>query len=307
LTKSRALQKEVWDLIDPDTPTATAIIEAEPTLPMPSDVAPDKTFAQLTAAEREELTILRDDYRRCLKKHDRRRQGLLDMRVAIQESISKEALEETVRSDSVKAMLVLLQKRYAPTVEAREKEVQDAYLLLREKKPISMAIEPWLDSWKKTVRRAQRLELPDVYGVRAQKDFLRILEDLSYEAWAVIQRDRLETALIPMTFDDLVESFRRYFQDRTKTGKRQAGGFATGALTERDCLCGQKHTFKECRYFNQPEGWTPESKIEASIVEKLARFEPIRDVVRRKTDQGVLAPTEAIKAALGDDFPRLVA
>jgi hypothetical protein len=88
LIKTYAIQKDVWDLINPDSVGPVPEPEPEPTLPMPADVNPEKTtFSRLTADEKEELTILRENYKRILKKWDRKRQGLVDARAAIQESI----------------------------------------------------------------------------------------------------------------------------------------------------------------------------------------------------------------------------
>ena len=69
LAKTAAIKKDVWDLINPDLIGPILGPEPKPTLLIPVDVNPEKTiFSRLTTDEKEELTVLRENYKRELKK-----------------------------------------------------------------------------------------------------------------------------------------------------------------------------------------------------------------------------------------------
>jgi len=311
LAKTAAIRKGVWDLINPDSVGPVPGPEPEPTLPMPADVNPEKTtFSRLTADEKEELTVLRENYQRALKKWDRKQQGLVDLRAAIQESVAIGApFDCTIGLDSAKDMLITLKKRFSPTDESRDKEIQDEYFQLRTIPMFKAdtALDVYLDNWDRVYERARKRDLPDISGKRAHLDFLRSVEQ-SNEAWVAIQREKMDET-VPPNFHDLVSRFRAYLRDRKGISR---GTFTVSTLQgeeapngprkkREDCLCGQTHRFTECPYFNvkiQTGGWKPDQGITDLIIEKLQAHDSLLNAVKRMTEKRVLQPIMAIQKAI---------
>jgi hypothetical protein len=317
LVKTYAIRKGVWDLINPDSVGPVPGPEPEPTLPMPADVNPEKTtYSRLTADEKEELTVLRENYQRALKKWDRKQQGLVDLRAAIQESVAMGApFDCTIGLDTAKDMLITLKRRFSPTDESREKEIQDEYFQLRTTPmhKADTALDVYLDNWDRVYERARKRDLPDVSGKRAHLDFLRVVE-FSNEAWVAIQREKIDET-VPPDFHEFVSRFRAYLRDRTGFSR---GTFSVSTLQgeeaperprkrREDCLCGETHRFVECRYFNvkmQTGGWKPDEGKTNQIIEKLQAHQTLFDVVKRLAEKGNLQPIQAIQKVIGT--PRIV-
>ena len=310
LAKTAAIKKGVWDLIDPDTIGPVPGPEPEPTLPMPADVNPEKTtFSRLTADEKEELTILRENYHRALKKWDRKQQGLVDLRAAIQESVAMGApFDCTIGLDSARDMLIALKKRFSPTDESRNKEIQDEYFRLKTSTlfKANTALDVYLDNWDRVYERARKRDLPEISGKRAHLDFLRSIEQ-SNEAWVEIQREKMNET-VPPDFHDLISKFRAYLRDRTGYCR---GSFASTLQGEpapdgprkrrEDCLCRQTHQFTECPYFNvkmQTGGWKPNQATTDQILEKLQAHATLFDVVKRMVEKKSLQPIQAIQKVI---------
>jgi len=312
LAKTAAIQKGVWDLIDPDAIGPVPGPEPEPTLPMPADVNPEKTtLSRLTADEKEELTVLREHYQRALKKWDRKQQGFVDLRATIQQSVAMGApFDCTIGLDSARDMLIALKKRFSPTDESRDKEIQDEYFQLRTTSMFkaNTALDVYLDNWDRVYERARKRDLPDISGKRTHLDFLRSVEQ-SNEAWVEIQREKMDET-VPPDFHELVSRFRAYLRDRKGYSR---GTFSVSTLQGEeapdgprkkrdDCLCGETHRFTECPYFNmklQTGGWKPDKTITDMIIEKLQVHQTLFDVVKRMIEKGSLQPIQAIQKVIG--------
>jgi hypothetical protein len=312
LAKTAAIQKGVWDLINPDSVGPVQGPQPEPTLPMPADVNPEKTtFSRLTADEKEELTVLRENYQRALKKWDRKQQGLVDLRAAIQESVAMGApFDCTIGLDTAKDMLIALKRRFSPTDESRDKEIQDEYFQLRTTPMIKAdtALDVYLDNWDRVYERARKRDLPDISGKRAHLDFLRSVEQ-SNEAWVAIQREKMDET-VPPDFHELVSRFRAHLRDRKGFSR---GTFSASTLQgeeapkeprkkREDCLCGKIHRFPECPYFNvkmQTGGWKPDKATTDQIIEKLQAHQILFDVVKSMVKKGSLQPIQAIQKVIG--------
>lgn len=318
LVKTTAIKKGVWDLINPDMMGPVPGPEPEPTLPMPADVNPEKTtFSRLTADEKEELTVLRENYQRALKKWDRKQQGLVDLRAVIQESVAMGApFDCTVGLDLAKDMLIALKKRFSPTDESREKEIQDEYFRLKTvpMDKANTALDVYLDNWDRVYEKARKRDLPDISGKRAHLDFLRSIE-YSNESWVAIQREKMDET-VPPDFHDLVSRFRAYLRDRKGYSR---GTFAASTLLgeeappieprkkREDCLCGQIHRFQECPYFNtklHTNEWKPDKAKTNQIIEKLQAHESLLNTVKRLVEKGSLQPIPAIQNLINS--PRII-
>ena len=199
------------------------------------------------------------------------------MRTLIQKSVSRANLRHTFDCTSTRDILVALRKRFCPTEEYREQEVEDAYKKVQaEVIGKSVDVEAWLSRWEDVHVRAVKVKLPDVQGKRDRRDFLSAVNHVSPEFSSYWQNRMLNDTLehgIP-DFTDLVSKFREY-RARTPRGQKagQHGVFGAQATTfqgrDKDgkrslCLCGVDHRFSKCAYLvpqRRTQGWKPDAAI----------------------------------------------
>ena len=75
VVKVHALAGEVWDYVDPSKDQVPIL--REPTLPRPEDVNPDiSTYRRLTAEEKDDYKMLRQDYKLELDRYNRKKSAL---------------------------------------------------------------------------------------------------------------------------------------------------------------------------------------------------------------------------------------
>jgi hypothetical protein len=80
--KTQALAGKVWKYLDPTEDVVSTL--QEPTAPTPVQVNPQKTtISELTAEEREEYKILRQDHKRQLNQYDKKKSALSSLRTSI--------------------------------------------------------------------------------------------------------------------------------------------------------------------------------------------------------------------------------
>ena len=126
IVKTKAIAGKIWEYVNPATEKAYLPVLEEPVFPKPSDVNNAKTtFAALTADEKEELQALRHEYKRQTKKFEQRDAAVGNLRIHIQESISRTYLTYTFNCDTPHDMLTALRQRVAPTDQARKLELQN--------------------------------------------------------------------------------------------------------------------------------------------------------------------------------------
>jgi len=294
VAKTKALQLDVWDRVNPDSDAIPDLVE--PLLPLPKDVNPEKLrYSTLTADEKEELLVLREQHKRDLRSYDRQKRGLIDMRVYIQGSVGTDAPWDTiVGKDTAKGMLVALRGRFSPTTEERERVAREDYIEMQQKGyPRSQGIEQWLDRWRKVWTMANRHSLPEVQGLHSHEDFIRAVSD-SYEAWATLQDDKIHSPDYKEDFLDLVERFRRFLLGLGKSGKPKPwGGFVATLRSPEDCVCGGTHRFVGCPYLAKDArepGWVPDAAVKEAIQKKLDKYDTLRGKVQRMVNEGNLQP-----------------
>ena len=69
-------------------------------------------------------------------------------------------------------MLIELQKRLRPTDQPRELDLSTKYQKLK-KAPKAHDLDNWLRNWEKVYHECNKINLPEVQGTRAVRDFLR--------------------------------------------------------------------------------------------------------------------------------------
>jgi hypothetical protein len=130
VVKTQALARKVWEYIDPSQDQVPTLKEPNP--PTPKDVNQEiSAYGQLSADEKEEYRILRQDYRRQLDLYDKRESALSSLRAYIQSSVSRTCLFYTFGTVNACEMLIELQKRLQPTDQLRELNLSNRYQGLR--------------------------------------------------------------------------------------------------------------------------------------------------------------------------------
>jgi hypothetical protein len=280
--KTQALVGKVWDYVDPSKDQVPAL--EEPLPPQPRDInAQAATFGQLTQEEREEYRMLRQDYKWQRDLYDKRDNALSSLRTFIQSSVNRSCLHYTFGASNARKMLIELQKRLQPTDQLRELQLTDEYQKLKMA-PESHDLDNWLRNWEKTYHRCTKINLPEVQGTRAVRDFLRAVSSIVPEFSTYWVNDMAKAG--GQDGPDLyrmVELFRDHRRHLAiEKGHMSQLAFATTFQgqdqdqqpqeRDRDCLCGEPHRFKDCPYLikeKRPPDWTPDQDIQERIKEKL--------------------------------------
>ncbi|EFY92543.1 hypothetical protein MAC_01509 [Metarhizium acridum CQMa 102] len=119
IIRKYAVNLGIWDLIDPQQPTRTAI--NLPEKPKPSDVKPEAvTITDLNDAQFKRLESLQNDYRVDLQTYQRQQKALLIVQQHIIKTVGS-YYDMIATEDSVLRQLQLLQGRLKPTVWEFEK------------------------------------------------------------------------------------------------------------------------------------------------------------------------------------------
>jgi hypothetical protein len=112
--KVHALAGEVWEYVDPSKDQVPIL--KEPALPRPEDVNPDiSSYGQLSAEEKDDYKMLRQDYKLELDSYTRKKSALSSLCNHIQSSVSRSCLFYTYGTTTAREMLIELKKRLQPT------------------------------------------------------------------------------------------------------------------------------------------------------------------------------------------------
>lgn len=276
--KTLALAGKVWDYIDPSKDEVPALEEPQP--PQPKDVnAQASTFGQLSHEEREEYRVLRQDYKWQRDLYDRRDNALASLRTSIQSSVSRTYLHYTFGTSNAREMITELQKRLQPTDQLRELNLTDAYQKLKMA-PESHDLDNWLRDWEKVYHQCTKINLPDVQGTRAVRDFLRAVSSIipEFSTYWVNDIAKAGGQDAPDLYR-MVELFRDHRRHlAVEKGHVSQSAFTTtfqdqeGDHKKRDCLCGEPHRFKDCPYLireKRPPDWIPDQEIQERIKGKM--------------------------------------
>src|SRR5208282_3652365 len=116
-------------------------------------------------------------------------------------------------------MLIALNKRLAPTDQARKIQLANQYAKLKKYNK-SEPIEQWLQNWEKTYADAVALNLPDVADDRSLFDFTQAIRPIdaafaSTQDFYITQKTKSGES---MDLYDLIEDFRNHYR-RTEAYK----------------------------------------------------------------------------------------
>jgi len=289
----------VWKNVDPSKDVFEDLVE--PTLLTPNDISPSTTantitkFSQLSADEKEEYRFQQDVYKRKLQIYDRQVAGIQSLRTRIQETVTRDNLTYTFDCATPWHMLRNLRKRFAPTEESKERELQRRYSSLKEKVKDLPEVEIWLAQWEKVYTDGVKANLPEVQGTRTLRDFLAVVATFSSGFSDYWQNRLIDADATKPDFYELVQKYREWRADNTlrdsrnrfqnhtyPVGPRLNGKNEDGKSV---CLCGEDHKYAECLYLIEqlrPHGWL-ETSADPVIVRKiediLSRSEKVKNIV----------------------------
>ncbi|KAJ6130931.1 hypothetical protein N7523_001391 [Penicillium sp. IBT 18751x] len=278
--KSYAIAKGVWDYIDPNNPTKREI-PSYPTRPRVTDINPNTlTDENLTAPERERWRDRRRDYELDLREYDRISGAISQIFLIIQSSISYSSKLIIQHLPSVYEALQTLQKRYAPTTEARKRSVIKKYHQMR-RIPHSMTTDAWISQCENTYVEAVQLDIGEVQSkTRPLLDFLdglALSSPFFAEYWhneinrleSIGQIDSIDFFTLTKKYRDSIRlippkrpsNVHATFRGQTDTG--------LGKKAKKQCPCqggayDGYHTFSDCPYINpsiRSEGWKPDQTV----------------------------------------------
>jgi len=111
VVRTKALGNDIWEFVNPATAKAELPTLAEPSIPTAADINPAKALDKLSEDEKEQLRLLRYDYKRRITSYDRQKAAIGSLRSFIQETVSRTYLIYTFRCESPYDMLVALKQR----------------------------------------------------------------------------------------------------------------------------------------------------------------------------------------------------
>jgi hypothetical protein len=180
--------------------------------------------ADLSAAERHDLAILREDHKELLRTYRERTDALKTLDLFVLTSVDRTNLLYLRSKTTVFQKLLALKKRLAPTDRIRELEIVRRYKdLLRA--PKHQQLDHWLLDWEKVYAEAVRLDISDVQGHRCLYDFLNALRtvDVAFVAGReAILNYEVQQGKTPSFILDLLEEFRNHLRT-VKALSNQAG------------------------------------------------------------------------------------
>ncbi|KAJ6437664.1 Cut9 interacting protein Scn1 [Purpureocillium lavendulum] len=292
IVRKFAKTQDVWEHIDPGLANKAELTPpAEPTASEAKAGA--ASMNELIGDDLRKYEILQARYRSQLQVYKDKKKAL----VTLQEHIVKTVgsyYNIIAKEDDVAKELMILKNRIKPTDWARETEITDQYYATL-KAVNRTKIEEWISQWQVILNEAKNLDLPDVKGLRPTRHFLKAvgLIDPTFSKYWI---NRMEGEAMISSNDDwqksfpdgikISEIFERSYRT-TSSSPNPKGAFATyqgegephaSKANSKNpggrpiCLCGRRHLYSECYYLSEsarPAGWSPDSKVQEDINQKL--------------------------------------
>ncbi len=232
---------------------------------------------KLSIDEQRDLVILREDYKKKMRRYNKRIDALKNLNIFILTSVDRFNFIYLRDQKTIHQKLSILKKRFASTNRVRKLE------MIRKYKDLQKALKhqqmnQWLLNWKKIYAKTKRLNLSDVQNDRCAYDFLNSLRTMNlsfvFERKTILNYEmnqsksstsirnllefrnhlRIAQALIIKratheTFATLQEkSSNEKTTDQKKSEKFSNRRFENSKIENRSCLYDRKHLFKDCYY-----------------------------------------------------------
>ena len=203
----------IWDLVNPDIPIKPLLYAYPNELPRPR---PDAT-GQYDPAQMEQYKahkVFRDEDLANFKTEDK---ALREVNKLIYETTSARMIHQVAYSDSdLWSKLVALKKRLKPSSQSRTLLAEKRYHQLA-KGPGNQDVESWLNEWMDMYQEGVRVDLPEVTGNRATRDFFLAIEtvDSAYSTGRQEAKNNIDEQNVDFmrkvcqrTMEEEIEKFR---------------------------------------------------------------------------------------------------
>jgi hypothetical protein len=227
----------------------------------------------LSIDEQRDLAILREDYKKKMRKYKERIDALKNLNIFILISINRFNLIYFKNQKTIYQKLSILKKRFASTNRVRKSE------MIRKYKDLQRALKyqqmnQWLLNWKKIYAKTKRLNLFDVQNDRCAYDFLNSLRTMNLSfvfKRKTILNYEMNQNKFSTSIRNLLEEFRNHFRiaktlitkrttheafatlqekssDEKIIDQKKSKKLSNRKFENRSCLCDRKHSFNECYY-----------------------------------------------------------
>jgi hypothetical protein len=251
---------------------------------------------ELSTDEQRDLVILREDYKKKMRKYKKRIDALKNLNIFILTSVDRFNFIYLKDQKTIHQKLSALKKRLVFTKRVRKLEMIRKYKdLQRTSKHQQM--NQWLLNWEKIYAKTKRLNLSDVQNDRCAYDFLNALRTMNLSF--VFERETiLNHEMNQDKFSTSIKIFLKEFRNHLRiaraliTKKTTHEAFATlqekssndetidqkrskkssnRKIQNRSCLCDRKHSFNECYYLIE-ELRSIEWKSNEEIMKKIEKI-----------------------------------
>ena len=252
--------------------------------------------------------------------HDKQQKALQKIHTLILESISLRMINHTAYTDiDPYDTLVALKKRLKPTYETRALWAEKRYHQLA-KGPTNQDVDSWLDEWIDVYHEAKRMEIVEVSGDRAIRDFLMAIENID-PVYSNTRKNFRNLAAHSQhgqrTMDEEIEEFRYMtllLQTRTSLATDAKATDPKTALKSKNqegknikkdpptCICGDKMWYSDCPYIvpsKASAGW------KADPIKRLKVNEALKDIKVQARVTKHLENRANIEASLSDSTDTL--
>jgi hypothetical protein len=228
----------------------------------------------LSIDEQRDLAIMREDYKKRMRKYKKRIDSLKKLNIFIFISIDRFNLIYLKNKETIHQKLSTLKKRLASTNWVWKLEK------IRKYKNLQRALKhqqmnQWLLNWEKIYAKTKRLNLSDVQNDRCAYDFLNSLRTMNlsfvFERKTILNHEmnqekfstsiriflkefrnhlRIARALITkrITHEAFATLQEKSSNDEITDQEKELKKFSNRKIENRSCLCDRKHSFNECYY-----------------------------------------------------------
>jgi hypothetical protein len=228
----------------------------------------------LSIDEQRDLAIMREDYKKKIRKYKKRIDALKNLNIFILISIDRFNLIYFRNQKTIHQKLSILKKRLASTNRVRKLEMIRKYKNL-QKIFKHQQMNQWLLNWKKIYAKTKRLNLFNVQNDRCAYDFLNSLRTMNlsfmFDKKTILNhemnqnksstskknllkefRNHLRIARTLITKKAIHEAFatlqERSSNDETNDQEKESEKFSNRKIENRSCLYDRKYSFNECYY-----------------------------------------------------------
>jgi hypothetical protein len=232
---------------------------------------------ELSIDEQRDLVILREEYKKKMRKFKERIYALKNLNIFILTSIDRFNFIYFRDQKTIHQKLSALKKRLVFTNRVRKLEIIRKYKNLQRAFK-HQQMNQWLLNWKNIYAKTKRLNLSDVQNDRCAYDFLNALRTMNLSfvfKRKTILNHEMNQSKSSTSIKNLLEEFRNHLRiartlitkraiheafatlqekssnDETTDQEKKSEKFSNRKIENRSCLCDRKHLFKDCYYLTE--------------------------------------------------------